>query len=87
MLVNYEGKVRSGEIFDSSYQRGEPISFALNQVIKGWTEGLKLVSEGGQITLWIPADLAYGNQDKGTIKPGDALEFKVELLEVNPKKK
>ena len=87
VLVNYEGKVRSGEIFDSSYQRGEPISFALNQVIKGWTEGLKLVSEGGQITLWIPADLAYGNQDKGTIKPGDALEFKVELLEVNPKKK
>lgn len=85
VLVNYEGKVRSGEIFDSSYERGEPISFALNQVIKGWTEGMKYVSEGGQITLWIPAELAYGNQDKGTIGPGDALEFKVELLELNPK--
>lgn len=87
VLVNYEGKVRSGEIFDSSYERGEPISFALNQVIKGWTEGMKYVNEGGQITLWIPAELAYGDQDKGTIGPGDALEFKVELLEVNPKNK
>ena len=87
VVVNYEGKLHDGEIFDSSYEREEPSSFALNQVIKGWTEGMKLVSEGGQITLWIPADLAYGKQDRGTIKPGDALEFKVELLELNPKQK
>ena len=87
VVVNYEGKVRSGEIFDSSYQRGEPIEFALNGVIKGWTEGLQLVKVGGQITLWIPAELAYGNNDRGdVIKAGDALEFKVELLEINPKK-
>ena len=87
VTVHYEGKVRSGEIFDSSYQRGESISFALNVVIKGWTEGMKYIAEGGQITLWIPAELAYGNNDRGdVIKAGDALEFKVELLEINPKK-
>ncbi len=84
--VNYEGKVRTGEIFDSSYERGEPISFPLNGVIKGWTEGMKLVKAGGQITLWIPSDLAYGDQRRSdVIGPGEALEFKVELLEVNPK--
>lgn len=84
--VNYEGKLRTGEVFDSSYQRGEAISFPLNGVIKGWTEGMKLVGVGGQITLWIPCELAYDMQDRGTIKPGDALEFKVELLEVNKAK-
>lgn len=87
VLVNYEGKVRTGEIFDSSYEREEPISFPLNGVIKGWTEGLKLVKAGGQITLWIPSDLAYGDQRRSdVIGPGEALEFKVELLEVNPEK-
>ena len=87
VVVNYEGKVRSGEVFDSSYQRGEPIEFALNGVIKGWTEGLQLVKVGGQITLWIPAELAYGDQQRSElIVPGSALEFKVELLDLNPKK-
>lgn len=86
VLVNYEGKVKSGDIFDSSYQRNEPISFTLNGVIKGWTEGLKYINEGGQITLWIPADLAYGDNPRpgSLIQPNDALEFKVELLQVNP---
>ena len=87
VLVHYVGKNCHGEVFDSSYQRGESISFPLDGVIKGWTEGMKYVRAGGQITLWIPAELAYGDQDKGTIGPGDALEFKVELLEVNPKNK
>lgn len=88
VLVNYEGKLRTGKVFDSSYERGEPISFALNQVIKGWTEGMKLVKTGGQITLWIPAELAYGERGAGEdIGPGEALEFKVELLELNPKQK
>ena len=87
-MVNYEGKLRTGKVFDSSYERGEPISFALNQVIKGWTEGMKLVKTGGQITLWIPAELAYGERGAGEdIGPGEALEFKVELLELNPKQK
>ena len=86
VTVHYEGKLRTGEIFDSSYERGEPISFALNVVIKGWTEGMKYIAEGGQITLWIPAELAYGNDDRGAIKAGDALEFTIELLEVNPRR-
>lgn len=85
VLVNYEGKTSNGEVFDSSYERGEPISFPLNRVIKGWTEGMKLVGVGGQITLWIPSELAYGERGAGAnIGPNQALEFKVELLEVNP---
>ena len=85
VLVNYEGKNRAGDIFDSSYERNEPISFPLNGVIKGWTEGMKLVKVGGQITLWIPSELAYGERGAGAdIGPNEALEFKVELLEVNP---
>ena len=83
--VNYEGKTREGKVFDSSYERGEAISFPLNRVIKGWTEGMKLVKTGGQITLWIPAEMAYGERGAGQdIGPNEALEFKVELLEVNP---
>lgn len=86
VLVNYEGKTREGKVFDSSYERGEPISFPLNGVIRGWTEGMKLVKAGGQITLWIPADMAYAERGAGAdIGPNEALEFKVELLEVNPK--
>ena len=85
VLVNYEGKTRDGKVFDSSYEREEPISFPLNGVIKGWTEGMKLVKAGGQITLWIPSELAYGENGAGSdIGPNEALEFKVELLEVNP---
>jgi FKBP-type peptidyl-prolyl cis-trans isomerase FkpA len=87
VLVNYEGKNRVGDIFDSSYERNEPISFPLNGVIRGWTEGMKLVKAGGQITLWIPSELAYGESGAGAdIGPNEALEFKVELLEVNPAK-
>lgn len=83
--VNYEGKTRNGNIFDSSYERGEAIEFPLNRVIAGWTEGMKLVSVGGQITLWIPAEMAYGERGAGEdIGPNEALEFKVELLGVTP---
>ncbi|MBO7189457.1 MAG: FKBP-type peptidyl-prolyl cis-trans isomerase [Alistipes sp.] len=85
VLVNYEGKTRDGKVFDSSYERNEPISFPLDGVIAGWTEGMKLVKAGGQITLWIPSALAYGENGAGNdIGPNEALEFKVELLEVNP---
>ena len=82
--VNYEGKLRDGFVFDSSYERGEPVEFPLTGVIQGWTEGLQLVGQGGQITLWIPSDLAYGQGGAagGMIGPNEALEFKVELLEV-----
>jgi FKBP-type peptidyl-prolyl cis-trans isomerase len=85
--VNYEGKTRTGKVFDSSYERGEAIEFPLNRVIKGWTEGMKLVKVGGQITLWIPAELAYGERGAGAdIGPNEALEFKVELLDVTSAK-
>lgn len=83
--VHYEGTLRSGKVFDSSYERKEPITFALNRVIKGWTEGLKLVGKGGKITLWIPSELAYGDRGAGEdIGPNEALKFTVELLDVNP---
>ncbi len=80
--VNYEGKFMDGEVFDSSYERGVPAEFPLNGVIKGWTEGMQLVGKGGQITLWIPSDLAYGTYGSSVIGPNEALEFKVELLDV-----
>lgn len=81
--VDYEGKLRTGKVFDSSYARGEAIEFPLNQVIPGWTEGVQLVGKGGQITLWIPAELGYGARGAGgDIGPNEALEFKVELHEI-----
>lgn len=83
--VNYEGTLLDGTVFDSSYERGESVTFGLGQVIKGWGEGLKYIDEGGEIILWIPADLAYGDRPAGDkIKPGSALKFKVELIKVIP---
>ncbi|MBR4213539.1 MAG: FKBP-type peptidyl-prolyl cis-trans isomerase [Bacteroidales bacterium] len=81
--VNYEGKNLDGEVFDSSYDRGESVTFGLNQVIKGWGEGLMHCEEGGEILLWIPADLAYGDRGAGEkIQPGAAIHFRVELIKV-----
>ena len=80
--VDYEGKLKDGFVFDSSYERGESIEFPLNGVIPGWTEGLQLVGKGGQITLWIPSELGYGVRGSGPIGPNAALEFKVELHDV-----
>lgn len=84
--VMYEGKTRQGKVFDSSYERGDTAQFALNQVIKGWTEGMKLVGEGGEIKLWIPSNLAYGPRGTrdGKIGPNCAITFTVELVEVIP---
>ena len=82
--VCYEGKLKDGTIFDSSYERGDTVSFALNQVIKGWTEGMKLVGEGGEIELWSPSELGYGQRAPQQIGPNQALHFKVELVEVIP---
>jgi len=83
--VNYEGKNLAGKVFDSSYERGTTVTFPLNGVIRGWTEGMQYVGEGGEIMLWIPADLAYGERNVGSdIGPNEALTFKVELVSVKP---
>lgn len=78
--VNYEGRLINGTIFDSSYERGESISFPLNQVIPGWTEGLQLMTVGSMYELYIPAELGYGNRSVPGIPAGSTLIFKVELL-------
>ena len=80
---HYEGTFPDGQIFDSSYKRGEPAVFGLNQVIKGWTEGLQLMAEGARYELYLPYQLAYGEHGAGSaIPPYSALKFVVELLEV-----
>jgi len=81
--VHYHGTLIDGSVFDSSVDRGEPISFGLNQVIKGWTEGLQLMVVGEKIRLFIPSDLGYGNRESGPIPPGSVLIFDVELLGIN----
>lgn len=83
--VHYTGKLINGKVFDSSVERGEPITFALNQVIAGWTEGLQLMDEGSKYILYIPHNLAYGERTLGEIPGGSLLVFEVELLEINPK--
>jgi FKBP-type peptidyl-prolyl cis-trans isomerase FkpA len=70
--VHYHGWLDSGKVFDSSYERGQTIAFGLNQVIKGWTEGMQLVGEGGMIELEIPSDLGYGARGAGGVIPGNA---------------
>ncbi len=83
--VHYEGTLLDGTKFDSSYDRGEPIEFALNQVIKGWTEGVMLMSPGAKYKFYIPYSLGYGEQGAGgVIPPFATLVFVVELLEINP---
>lgn len=79
--VHYEGTLIDGTVFDSSYKRGESITFGLNQVIRGWTEGLQLMSVGSKYKLYIPYTLGYGAQGAGgSIPPYAALIFTVELL-------
>ena len=80
---NYEGRFTNGQVFDSSYKRGMPAEFGVNQVIAGWTEALQLMSEGSEWELYIPYQLAYGEAGApGAIPPCSALIFKVELIKV-----
>jgi len=80
--VHYHGTLLDGTVFDSSVDRGEPISFPLNQVIKGWTEGVQLMVVGDKFKFFIPSELAYGNRATGKISSGSLLIFEVELLEI-----
>ncbi len=84
VTVHYTGKLLDGTVFDSSVDRGEPITFALRQVIPGWTEGLQLMPRGSKYRLFIPSDLAYGPRGAGRdIGPNETLIFDVELLDIN----
>lgn len=87
VTVTYEGRLIDNTVFDSSnLHGGEPVSFPLNQVIPGWTEGLQLIKEGGEITLFIPSKLAYGEQGSGKIAPNSALVFDVKLMKIGEAK-
>ncbi|MFH1853252.1 MAG: FKBP-type peptidyl-prolyl cis-trans isomerase [Candidatus Neomarinimicrobiota bacterium] len=82
VTVNYRGTLIDGTVFDSSYDRGQPATFGVTQVIKGWTEALQLMPVGSKWELYIPGDLAYGESGSRNIKPNSTLIFEVELLEI-----
>lgn len=83
VVCHYEGRLVSGKVFDSSYERNQPAEFGLNQVIPGWTEGLQLMSEGSKFRFYIPYLLGYGEQGAGpSIPPYSTLVFDVELISV-----
>lgn len=80
--THYEGTLISGEVFDSSYKRGQPAEFPVGGVIAGWTEALQLMQEGAKWRLYIPSNLAYGERAAGSIPPHSTLIFDIELLNV-----
>lgn len=82
--VNYKGTLIDGKVFDSSYQRGEPIEFRLDNLIPGWIEGIPLIKDGGKIELVIPPELAYGKSGSSAIPPNSTLIFEIELLSHKP---
>jgi FKBP-type peptidyl-prolyl cis-trans isomerase FkpA len=82
VVAHYAGTLIDGTKFDNSYDRGQPITIGLNQVIKGWTEGLQLMPVGSKYRFFIPYQLGYGLQEAGSIPAGSALIFEVELLEI-----
>ena len=83
VTVDYEGTLIDGTVFDSSYKRGEPATFKVNQVIAGWTQALEQMEVGSTWMLYIPANLAYGARGIGPIPPNSVLIFKVHLLKIN----
>lgn len=83
VTTHYHGTLIDGTIFDSSVQRGQPIEFALNQVIKGWTEILQMMPKGSKWRVTIPSELAYGQQGPASIGPNSTLIFEIELFKIN----
>jgi FKBP-type peptidyl-prolyl cis-trans isomerase len=82
--VHYTGTLLDGTVFDSSVERNEPAVFSLKEVIPGWTEGIQKINKGGKIKLYVPPQLAYGDEGRPGIPPGSTLIFDVELLDINP---
>lgn len=82
--VHYEGKLLSGQVFDSSYDRGVPAVMPLDGLIPGWVEALQLMRPGDEWRIFVPADLGYGDQGGGPIPPGATLVFRIELIDVLP---
>lgn len=83
VTVNYRGWLGTGKVFDSSYERGQPTTFPLQNVVAGWTEGMQLVGEGGMIELWVPSQLGYGERGSpGSIPAHSDIHFIVEILDV-----
>jgi FKBP-type peptidyl-prolyl cis-trans isomerase len=80
--VHYRGTLLDGTEFDSSYARGQPATFAVNQVVPGWTEALQEMKVGGTWKLWIPPDLGYGAQGRGPVPPNALMVFEVELIDI-----
>jgi peptidylprolyl isomerase/FKBP-type peptidyl-prolyl cis-trans isomerase FklB len=80
--VNYEGKLLTGEVFDSSFARGQPAAFPLDGLIPGWVEALQLMRPGDEWTLWTPPALGYGDEAKGPIPANSVLHFRIQLLGV-----
>ena len=84
VTCHYHGTLIDGTVFDSSVQRGQPATFPLNRVIKGWTEGLQLMNEGSKFRFFIPPDLAYGDRQTGpVIGPNSTLIFDVDLIRID----
>ena len=84
-VVHYRGTHLNGTEFDASYNRGQPLTMGMSNVIKGWTEGLQLMPIGSKFRFWIPYNLAYGMMDQGAIPGGSTLVFEIELLDVKKK--
>jgi len=83
--VNYEGKLLDGQVFDSSFQRGEPLDLSLDRVIPGWTEALERMRPGDEWILYIPPKLGYRDQGAGPIPPNSVLIFRVQLISILPR--
>ena len=85
VTVHYEGRIEGGEVFDSSYERGETSTIPLRNVIEGWNEGLRLIGEGGKIELIVPPELGFGERGSPPlVAPGQTLRFIIELIRVRP---